>query len=167
MCQPNALERYFIKSRYSGKLIGITNSANNQGDRLYQWNDLQNQLCQNQWHFVPVTSQEKDRIYMIQSIYNRKVFDISGGNVSNDNQILQWDMGMNDINQQFRLIADANQKSCSIQSLATGNILDTKTKEFITQTDFAMYANESTIDRRRALWELIPFNTGKSSSNSS
>lgn len=158
-CQPSAFERYFIKSRHTGKLIGITNTANEQGDRLYQWNDTQNQLCQNQWHFVPVTS--SNGTYIIQSVYNRKVFDISAGNVSNSNAILHWDMAMNDIHQQFHLTANPNEDSCFIQSLATENILDAKTMDFITQTDLDIYKNESIVDQHNLLWQLIPFDTSK------
>ena len=134
---------------------------NDTSDHLYQWNDTQNQFCHHQWHFVPLRSEGKDRIYTIQSMYNRQVMDVSGGNVSNGNRVQQWNMVMNDINQQFRLIAVPDENSCLIQSLATGKVLDARTQELITQVDFSMGMNESVIDRKEKLWQLIPFHPGQ------
>ncbi len=153
-CQPSLSERYFIKSRYSGKLIGVVNTTSDQGDKLYQWNDKQNQLCNHQWYFVPLLNREKDKIYIIQSVYNRKVFDVSDGNSSDNNQIQQWDISMNNINQQFRLIYISEENSCQIQSLATDKVLNAITKEFITQADL------QTNEKNKTLWELIPFDIG-------
>ena len=150
-----------IKSVHTGKLIGVNNNTNDRNEQLDQWNDNQNQLCHHQWYFVPLQGQEKDRVYIIQSIYNRKVFDVSRGNVSNGNRVQQSDMVMNDVNQQFRLIAVSNEDSCLIQSLATGKVLDAKTQEFITQVDLNMNINELVIDRNKRLWQLIPFNINK------
>jgi len=149
-CQPSQSERYFIKSRFSGKLIGTSD----QGDELYQWNDKQNQLCNHQWYFIPLLNRGKDKIYIIQSVYNGKVFDIPDGNSSDNNQIQQWDIDMNNINQQFRLIYLSKENSCQIQSLATDKILNAITKEFITQAD------SQTNEKNKTLWELIPFDIG-------
>ncbi len=119
--------------------------------------DNQNQSCNQQWYFIPLPNQ----IYIIQSVYNRKVFDVSGGNSSDDNRIQQWDLVRNNINQQFRLIYVPNEDSCLIQSLGTNKVLNAITKEFITEVDSEIKEKESMAEKYKTLWELIPFNIGR------
>jgi len=61
---------------------------------------------------------------------------------------------MNNVNQQFRLIYVQKENSCQIQSLATNKILNSITKEFITQADLEIKKKFKT------LWQLIPFDIG-------
>jgi hypothetical protein len=61
---------------------------------------------------------------------------------------------MNNVNQQFRLIYIQKENSCQIQSLATNKILNSITKEFITQADLEIKKKFKT------LWQLIPFDIG-------
>jgi hypothetical protein len=149
-----------IKSLYSGKLVGVVNRTSDQGEKIYQWDDKQNQVCNHQWYFIPVLNQEKDKIYIIQSVYNRKVFHVPNGNSSNENKIQQWDLAMNNKNQQFRLIYIQEDNSCQIQSIVTNKGLNAITKKFVTQADLKINENLPKVDKYKTLWQLIPFDKG-------
>jgi hypothetical protein len=105
-------------------------------------------------------NQRENKIYIIQSVYNGKVIDVSR-NSSDDNRIQQSDMVMNNINQQFQLIYVQNEDLCLIRSVATNKVLNAAiNKEFITQTDLQIKDKESISEEYKTLWQLIPFNTG-------
>ncbi|CAF1140304.1 unnamed protein product [Rotaria sordida] len=159
LCEPSPYERYFIKSKYSGKLIGVVNKTSDQGEKLLQWYDDQKQRCIQQWYFIPVPNRKNHhQFYIIQSVFNRKVFDVPGGAPSNENSIQQWDIAIYNPNQQFRLIDVPKEKSCLIQNVASEKVLDGITKQSITQAQLDTTKIQSTIDNHQTLWQIIPFN---------
>ncbi|CAF3752013.1 unnamed protein product [Rotaria sordida] len=159
LCEPSPYERYFIKSKYSGKLIGVANKTSDQGEKLLQWYDDQKQRCIQQWYFIPVPNRKNHhQLYIIQSVFNRKVFDVPGGAPSNENSIQQWDIAIYNPNQQFRLIDVPKEKSCLIQNVASEKVLDGITKQSITQVQLDTTKIQSTIDNHQTLWQLMPFN---------
>ncbi|CAF4463113.1 unnamed protein product, partial [Rotaria sp. Silwood2] len=98
-------------------MIGVVNTSGSQGVPLYQYYDPQNQLCHQQWYFMRVPHEPNEQLYIIQSVYNRKVFDVPSGDPSHDAKIQQWTIARHNQNQHFRLIQIGNESLCQIQNV--------------------------------------------------
>jgi len=142
-------------------MIGVVNTNGFQGIPLRQYDDAQKQLCHQQWYFIPVRNEENEQIYIIQSVHNRKVFDVPGGHPSHDAKIQQWTIATLNSNQHFWLKPIGNENLCQIQSVASRKVLDATTTEFVTQGDLEILPMNLTAGGSTIAWQLLPFNKGK------
>ncbi|CAF3121480.1 unnamed protein product [Rotaria sp. Silwood2] len=139
-------------------MIGVVNTSGSQGVPLYQYYDPQNQLCHQQWYFMRVPHEPNEQLYSIQSVYNRKVFDVPSGDPSHDAKIQQWTIARHNQNQHFRLIQIGNESLCQIQNVVSKKVLSAITEKFITQSDLKMSPMDLTANKSTIAWQLLPFN---------
>jgi len=154
-CRPNPNERYLIKSIANEYLIGLDTLVKKHKQKTIVFNDESSPLCNQQWHFIPISNAKQEQIFRIQSAYHRNLFMISNETYLDLSQIEREQILTSNVNYQFRLSYNPDTRSCQIQSVQTEKIFDSESEQFVNRTDF-------NLNRSQTQWKLISFGQSNS-----